>query len=84
MTCPEFQEKADVLLDAEPIDARDELALETHLLSCSRCRFEFQLSRAIRDLYRARFHYTNTPSAAVEQVQRTLEREYSSLVSSGR
>jgi len=72
-----------MLLDAEPIAAGDELALETHMLACSRCRIDFQLSRAIRDLYRSRFHYSNTPSAAVERVQRAVEREYTTLIASG-
>jgi anti-sigma factor RsiW len=84
VNCPECLEKADALLDAGPMPEGERIAIESHLITCAKCRLDYQLSRAIRDLCRARYHYQELPSKTRERVRQTLEREYTSLVGSGR
>jgi hypothetical protein len=84
VNCPEFLDKADALLDEATVPQEERISLEGHLIACAKCKLDYQLSRAIRDLCRERYHYQELPSQTRERVQQTLEREYTSLVGSGR
>ena len=81
MNCSEFQVKADALLDANNgssttlLSSGERTALESHLQDCKSCRTEFQIARTIRDLYRSRFHYRQTPTDTIERVHRAVEQE---------
>ena len=73
MNCSEIQDLAAALIDHEPLSEREQAQVEHHLLTCTSCRYEYDMDRITSRIVRARMPVARAPQEAYRRVLQAIE-----------
>ncbi|HEX5317424.1 MAG TPA: anti-sigma factor [Candidatus Kapabacteria bacterium] len=75
MNCTEVQDLAAALIDHESLGPKELAQVEAHLVTCPKCRYEYEMDRMTSRIVRARLPIVETPSDTYQSILSAIEED---------